>query len=409
MYDMSSFLGAARMAGQAIPKGTFELLGSEAGAALGRGVASFTGVGDYVMNDIVTVDNMPKKSNNSVRRITHCEYIRDIVVPTNPTQFTPVEIPINPAAEATFPWLAQFAKLFTKYRFTQLIFEFRSSYSDYATGGTLGTIIMAPQYNVNQVAFNTKQQMEASAHAISTKPSRSIFCGFECDRKENNFLWYNVRPLDQEITPFTDPGNVTYATVGLPSSAGTVIGELFVHYTVELIEPILTLNTNSQLLGRSAYAYGSGTGDMDTYPLGVQNADWASNIPGVPILYSMRVIQTDNKPNVNEDYELAVPLTTTSKWWFHNPGFYLISQQVVFSTAPTAATGAIWSPSLDSGTGAIQTIQVRTSTDRTLYTFVYIVQTLTSDCTLQWVKNTSWTGLGSAVVATSTLEVVRLG
>lgn len=407
---MSSFLGAARMAGQAIPKGTFELLGSEAGAALGRGVASFTGVGDYVMNDIVTVDNMPKKSNNSVRRITHCEYIRDIVVPTNPTQFTPVEIPINPAAEATFPWLSQFAKLFTKYRFTQLIFEFRSSYSDYATGGTLGTIIMAPQYNVNQVAFNTKQQMEASAHAISTKPSRSIFCGFECDRKENNFMWYNVRPLDQEITPFTDPGNMTYATVGLPSSAGTVIGELFVHYTVELIEPILTLNTNSQLLGRSAYAPTSGTGILDTYPLGVEASKWASNIPGVPILYSMRVIKTDSKPNVNEDYELAVPATTATKWWFHNPGFYLISVQVYFTTpVPTAASGVIWFATLDSGTGAVQDIQIRTSADRTVHTYVTMVQTLTSDCTLQWVKNTAWTGLGSAVVANLTLEVVRLG
>lgn len=407
-YGIGAYL---HQLGQQIPKGTFETMGGMAGSALGRGVAQMTGVGNYVMNNIVSVDNIPKKSMSNARRISHCEYVRDIVAPSAPTTFTVSELFLNPSENLTFPWLSNFAKLFTKYRFTQLLFEFRSSFSDYATGGALGSIIMTPQYNVDQPTFANKQQMEASDHCVSTKPSNSIWCGFECDRKENNFTWYNVRTPTTNTSPFTDPGSLFYATVGLPCAANTVIGELFVHYTVELIEPILTtLSTGSLSAGKSAYANDgtSAAGTNATNVLGILPSKWRSNIPSVPISNSLVVVNSNIKPEI-VNWDVAVPSSTDStSWYFRNPGQYFISSCMVFSTAPTAGTlTTSWTPSFTSGVGTIQDLEIKTSADYKLSAQEWVITVLSAGGELKWTHNSSWTDTSSVIVANA-VEIIRL-
>lgn len=314
----------------------------------GRFMGSITGTGDYILNDIVHQRGSVGKLKRGVssNTITNCEYIRDIVA-NGSSNFAQTVSPIHPTEETLFPWLVNVSKLYTKYRFKQLIFEFRSMSSEYSSQIGLGTIIMAPQYNIDAPLFSTKQQMEAATHAVSFKPSNSAMMGVECSAIDNNVKWYNVRNRDEiTITNFTDPGRFCLALAGIPTSvaAGTTLGELWVHYTIELIEPVLSLPASQMVpspLTLQWWNTETGAGNVQTWAMGMTTGSAGTEGSGpydTPAPSGLTLWRHDATPAalIANNTWLVGWAHGTDKVYFSKPGVYYLDWFTQFTVAPTA-------------------------------------------------------------------------
>lgn len=247
-----------------IPKGTFGRAGGAAGMALGgpaaaalggslgRGLAAITGYGDYRVNKnslstiSTSMDTVPQfvRNEHSVR-VTHREYVRDVVVPPTPTAFVNTATKINPGNQELFPWLAAFSKQYQQYRVHGMVVEYKTMSSDYAASGPLGTVAIATNYNVLDQPYSTKIELENSEFAVSTKPSRSLIHAIECDPRCAGLEPKYVRDASQATTGSADDrlydvGTLQIATAGLPGVSGATLGELWVSYDIEFLKPIIS-------------------------------------------------------------------------------------------------------------------------------------------------------------------------
>lgn len=352
-YAVPIAMLAAKVA-KMLPKGTFESAGKNIGGRLGRGLAGITGVGDYVVNDIVN-PTAPRRGGAHVQTISNVEYIRDVRA-FGDVNFKLTEFEVNAANPAVFPWLSSVARLYTKYRFKQLLFEYRSTSTDYAATTALGSIVFAPQYNIDASSFTTKQQMEAASNAVSFKPSNNSMCGIECAAEDNNLKWYMVRSPAATPTMFTDPLAFAYAIVGSSAAAGVGLGELWVHYTVDLLEPVLS-DANLGIDGKvDTFAnYSTVAGAVADGCFG-----WRSTVPqatnaalyGNDALRLVRKDVTNAGLPLDSAWDVCFDLgdNNGNKLWFNRTGVYTFSITSKFTTGPTAGSGGMWTVGLPGGT-----------------------------------------------------------
>lgn len=215
-------------------------IGKAIGGALGAGLGYITGMGDYKYN--ITANSImggiydpPELHNRSDRVvcIRHREYIADI---SSTTGFHLQSFEINPGLRTTFPWLSQVAEAFEEYRFTGLVFEYKTMCSDFSTttAGSLGTAIMSTQYNVLSPNFSDKVSMNNYEFSNDSKPSLSFLHPIECKRSLNPVSELFVRTGDVTTGDLRlyDHGNFQIATQGMQNDSG-VIGELWATYEVE--------------------------------------------------------------------------------------------------------------------------------------------------------------------------------
>jgi hypothetical protein len=418
-----------------IPKGTFE----KRGAQFGRGLANIVGFGDYVVNDIVSMNNMKnlKKfgGGNASQLVSNCEYVGDIIA-NGSSLFTNTSRYLSPT-DNTFPWLSQVAKLYTKYRFRQLLFEYRSMSSEYSSQIGLGTVVMAPIYNPDQPDFATKQQMEAASHAVSFKPSNSAFCGVECARKDNNFSWYNVRLTDMERTPLTDFAHMNIAIAGLPNNvaSGTVMGELWVHYTCELLEPIISpkLELSYEGFYGAIKTTDTAAGLLLDCAFGIAKSAAGNRVNmGCAAAKNLKSFtMTSGKPDTQ--YWVAFDdINYTSggsaqqdRLWFAQPGVYVIRWACQFSTQVTGIPGVgvnWWIPTFPIGKASIATVtgahslsgafsNPMYSGDRMCLMWETTIAITDVDVPVSFRPNGSFAGLSAAVLAAnqgSVLEITQM-
>lgn len=264
-YQTFNLRGMAQKLDQAlsaIPKGAFAYkgaqmgskfgpLGALAGKGLGAGLAAVTGYGNYSVraNSLskvsTSVDMIPQfvKNDHSIR-VTHREFIKDLVVPSDPAAFNLQSFLINPANRELFPWLATMAKQYSQYKIHGMVFAYKTMSSDITAGGSLGTVVMATNYNAIDRPFATKIEMENSEFAVSTKPSMSLVHAIECDPKYSGLDVLYVRDpsyetVDTNDRRFYDYGRFQVATTGLPGTTSTTMGELWVSYDIEFMKPII--------------------------------------------------------------------------------------------------------------------------------------------------------------------------
>lgn len=245
------------------PKGSFGRAGSAAGmafggpvgaavgGALGKGLSAITGYGDYQVksNSLSTistsVDTVPQfVRNDHAVRVIHREFVKDITVPSTPGAFVNDTFVINPSNQELFPWLSSLSKQYQQYNIRGMIVEFKSMSSDYAAAGPLGTVAIATNYNVNDTPFPNKIALENSEFAVSCKPSMSLMHAIECDPEFSGRTYYYVRDPATEGTAVSDArlydvGLLQVATAGLPGSAGSTLGEMWVSYDIEFTKPVL--------------------------------------------------------------------------------------------------------------------------------------------------------------------------
>jgi len=218
-------------------------IGSNLGGFIGHGiqqlVKSITGFGDYRVgsNSLMPGLQPPELVNSSKERVTlrHREYIAD-VFGTN--AFTVTTYPINPGLSNTFPWLAAVAAAFEEYIVSGMIFEFKSLSADYTANTSLGSVVMATEYNVLLPAFPDKKTMENYEFANSAKISdcfiHPIECAFGLTPVHELFVRTGAPPAGSDTRLF-DLGNFQIATAGNPIT--TAIGELWCTYEIQLTKP----------------------------------------------------------------------------------------------------------------------------------------------------------------------------
>lgn len=178
---------------------------------------------------------------------------------TNFLAYTPASYSLNPGLASTFPWLSKIASRYDKYRFTRLRFEYRSV----AATSTAGVAMMSFDYN-----------------ALDPLPSSKLIQSQTIPNAENN-VWVNndlVVPTDatwrfvrQAGIPNSDLktydlGNMVISTI---YGGGTITGELYVEYTVELDKP-----SEPQALASRLTA---------TAPLVASPINVAPTITGIPV------------------------------------------------------------------------------------------------------------------------------
>lgn len=356
-----------------LPRGTFQAAGGALGGAfggpkgaalgsqIGRGLSIATGYGDYILNDIVhKAGGVPRMDPNTARTISHCEFIADVLAPSNAGVYNVQRIlQLNPGDEVAFPWLAPIAQRFAKYKFRQLIFEFRSSSSDYSAGTALGTVILAPNYNPIAPAPGTKTAMESLSGAVSAKPSNGIYAGIEC-ASPNPARWVR-NPSVNAQTQLTDLADFYIATSGLSAPTGTALGELWVHYTVDLFEPYYAptqalASPGAVVLVQPAIGTNLFTNN------GWGNFGLASNMafadlnPDIPIASSC--IITAGAPPSSRSYLFGFDSSRTKNdtIWFGRPGRYLLSATMATSVAFTATTGDMYAITFNNPGGTFERV-----------------------------------------------------
>lgn len=238
--------------------------------------------------------------------IEHSEFLGEVISGATASTiqpFTSQVYQINPGNQGTFPWLSGTAINFQMYEFEKLIFEYKPLVSDSATSTTtgaltsMGSVIMATQYDSVLGPFINKNTMENSDFAASCKPSCGLMHAVECQPKFNPLgVLYVSGGISNTSLPLTgtnaNPQNtdVRFQNLGMfqissnliPTIASTPIdlGEIWVHYKVKLLKPVLNAGLSNVL---SSHYY-LNTGVTVAAPFGT--APTASPTSYLPLIFN---------------------------------------------------------------------------------------------------------------------------
>lgn len=196
--------------------------------------------------------------------ICHSEYIGELISSniTGSTNFVSQAYGLNPGNPGTFPWLSGIAINFQDYKFKKLVFEYRpliseSTSTSSATLTSMGSVIMATQYDSTQGVYPNKPQMENSDFSISTKPSEKALMAVECNSRHNPlgtlYISGQTNPVVGAVPNsdirFQDLGIFQIASSNIPivSNTSLDLGEIWVHYEVTMKKPQLNAGLSNIL------------------------------------------------------------------------------------------------------------------------------------------------------------------
>jgi hypothetical protein len=249
--------------------------------------------------------------------VKHREYFSDVngntaafqLVGPGGTQESP-KFQIQPAVGYVFPWLAALAQLYESYDFLALQFD----YVPRCSTSTPGYVAMGVDYDAKDAPPSSKIALMSYHGASASAPwqSSSVICDSRDLHKFGRQLYCKAAQSSSSTTSYDqktyDVGNL-WVAVG-QQSAVSLIGELYVTYTIRLSTPQL----NIAALAKAASKVITATaGITKTVPLGTAQAQAG----GLPI-----------KPS--QSYPGTKILV--------DPGQYLLN---VFANGTGLATGAV--------------------------------------------------------------------
>lgn len=203
---------------------------------------NWAGLGDYkiVRNNLIEGNEAIAATSSGDTIVTYREYLGEIT--TNAVTvgaFNITTYNVNPGSIFTFPWLSALALNYDQWVPEGIIFEFKSTVSDQTSGGALGSILFASDYDMVQPAYTTKGQMLNSAYSSEAKMSDDMLHGLECDPEQNDRDVFYTRQegvavsLGSDIRDY-DLCHTSIATNGGTLPQSTIVGSLYIHYSVRL-------------------------------------------------------------------------------------------------------------------------------------------------------------------------------
>jgi len=244
----------------------------------GRGDYELSGAPGSLMNPRTAFE--PRMKNEvGIVEISRSEYLGDVFSAASgtPSIFNLQSFLVNPGLDISLggasAWLAPIGSAFQQYRYKQLVFEFRTtSGASVASANTsLGTIIMAANYDSSRPNYTNKQQMMDSQFAVSAAPDKSIMFPVECKNKLEALKLWDIRTgalLPNQSQNTYDFVNFQIATQGMQATSVN-LGELWVHYTV-CLEKTSTTSSNSLIQTANYRNFGpAGANITPGCPLGI--------------------------------------------------------------------------------------------------------------------------------------------
>lgn len=232
-----------------------------------------------VSNSLMSSGAAPVMGNgdDGAVRMKHKEFVGAIL---SSTAFENRTYAINPGLDALFPWAANVANNFQKYRLEGLMVLFESSIpSGLAEFSSMGSIIVAANLNPSAPTCQNQLELEQMQFASSAKPSESIAAPIECAPRMGATEGLSVRngavPYGASINDY-DHATLQIATVGQPV-AGVQLGRLYVVYDMVLLLP-----KYNGAGGATSDALYAGTSASATYPFGTVRTQSFDNV-GVEI------------------------------------------------------------------------------------------------------------------------------
>lgn len=187
---------------------------------------------------------------DSAIRIKRSEYIGEI---TSSVAFANATFPLNPGLGVTFPWASGIANNFQRWMPHKIAFELKSTSANAlnSTNTALGKVVMATDYNVNNVPFSDLKTMLSTRHVTTEKPSINMYHAVECKSSYSPTRVLNIRNGDLttgDTLKLYDWANFQLAVVGMQAASN--IGSLWIHYDITLMDPILpTFTAGPSVLG----------------------------------------------------------------------------------------------------------------------------------------------------------------
>lgn len=223
------------------------------GHYIGNKIKDITGYGDYtIRKNSLMPGYVPSVGNVSAHpgglTISHKEYIGDVITATTAKDFTITKYELNPSNSKLWEWLAQIACNYEEWVPEGILFYYKSTSGDAlsSTDTSLGTVIMATQYNPYNTDFTSKADMESYEYCVSGSPAQDMMHMIECDPSEGSISTYYVNNINSTAGSsskimdlrFNRLGNFYIATVGFQGTKVN-IGELWVTYQITLLKPKL--------------------------------------------------------------------------------------------------------------------------------------------------------------------------
>jgi len=139
-----------------------------------------------------------------------------------------------------YPWLAQVARLYERYKVRKWKFYFKPTVSQYNSLGSQGRIVLSCDYDAATEMVQNLQQAEGMSPHSDGLPYQRVELGLDPVRMtegpNGKFVRDQLPPAGSDIKTY-DAGRFFICTEGM-SGAGQ-IGELRVAYEIELINPRL--------------------------------------------------------------------------------------------------------------------------------------------------------------------------
>lgn len=214
---------------------------------------SWTGLGDYDLtsNSLVNrvgPDQIVTRGPLAGTNFTYREYLGDVFThPDTVGAMNLISYRINPASAHTFPWLSRVAPNWDKWRANGILFEFKSTCSNYSADSAVGSILMATEYDVLDPPYSTKRQMLNAAYANETRMDKNVVHGIECAPSTMPHDIFYVLGDDEELPPGGNARDYSLGTFYMGTSGGSLpvntnVGSLWIHYdmyfqTEQLLAP----------------------------------------------------------------------------------------------------------------------------------------------------------------------------
>ena len=157
--------------------------------------------------------------------IKHREYLGAVV---GTTTILVKSYNVNPGLATTFPWLANIANNYEKYKVRKLSAQYVTS-SGSTTGGRVG---LAFGYNPSEANPESKQQFFSIIPNREEAPWEDIHLSIQ---PTNETKYIRIGGVSNGTVNTYDMGKLLVMTSN--NASGAVVGEIFVEYEIELIRP----------------------------------------------------------------------------------------------------------------------------------------------------------------------------
>jgi len=294
--------------------------------------------------------------------ISRREYICS-VNSTGSEEFSCTSYNINPGLVSIFKWLSQLAANYTEYHMVQLVFTYESVISPMSVSsvGSLGTIVLASNYNSGAPKFDKFAQMIEYSGAVRNVISSNIKCGIECDPRQNSnnsdlYIRSGAVPDNQDIKTY-DLAKFQIGLFGIPTAYtnGTQLGLLWADYRVILRKPRLYTTLGKALSFDTFFSTTSGS--LAGNPLGSAPMKSINNSIGGVWQRGTDTVSTNDTYTFPDDFAGTVQVT----YYVSGTGLDGTSNDIVGFGNVKTTTGLIYQTT--SGPADIQQVISSNNTD----------------------------------------------